>query len=148
MTHSDFSVTPLMEHTWNTVMHSVLGVSSFEASHGLPARSDTDLVKCNKIGHSKMINVADEETHLHCHTTIVKVLSHAKWSPLYHQNDVADTFATSNHCEGVVDRVLVDELEWVMYYDVQLTGDNHITKKSRRQFTQFGVTHHLMGKTF
>ena len=35
---------PLMEHTWNTVKHSVLGVSPFEASHGLPARSATDFV--------------------------------------------------------------------------------------------------------
>ena len=29
---------PLIEHTWNTTMHSVLGVSPFEAAHGLPAR--------------------------------------------------------------------------------------------------------------
>ena len=27
-----------MDHTWNTVMHSTLGVSPYEAAHGLPAR--------------------------------------------------------------------------------------------------------------
>ena len=28
-----------MEHIWNTTLHSTLGVSPFEAAHGLPARS-------------------------------------------------------------------------------------------------------------
>ena len=29
----------LIEHTWNSTMHSLLGVTPFEASHGLPAAS-------------------------------------------------------------------------------------------------------------
>ena len=33
---------PLIEHTWNTTVHSVLGVSPFEAAHGLPARGVAD----------------------------------------------------------------------------------------------------------
>ena len=33
---------PLIEHTWNTTVHSVLGVSPFEAAHGLPARVVAD----------------------------------------------------------------------------------------------------------
>ena len=32
----------LAEHTWNIMEHSVLGVSPFEAAHGLPARSAVD----------------------------------------------------------------------------------------------------------
>lgn len=33
---------PLIEHTWNTTKHSVLGVTPFEAAHGLPARAVAD----------------------------------------------------------------------------------------------------------
>ena len=32
----------LIEHTWNTTVHSLLGVSPFEAAHGLPAVSVTE----------------------------------------------------------------------------------------------------------
>ena len=44
----------LAEHTWNIMQHSVLGVSPFEAAHGLPARSLRDVPCLSKAGVSDM----------------------------------------------------------------------------------------------
>ena len=94
---------------------------------------DPDSDDSKRFHLGKVINVADGEAHLHCQVTKGKALSHAKWSPLYQRNNGEYTLADSKHSEPVVDRVPVDELEWVLHYDVQLTKDIRITKKSRRQ---------------
>ena len=96
----------------------------------------------------KVTNVADGEAHVHCYATSGKALSHASWKPLkqnakgkYHCGNVAPG-------ESVIDRIPVNEDEWVVHYNVQLAPNGRIDKRTRRQLQASKVTHHRIGHTF
>ena len=96
----------------------------------------------------KVMNIADGEAHLHCYTTSGKALSHAKWRPLYQNSRGVFKIGDVNHGETVVDRIPVDEDEWVLHYDVQLDENKRMLKRTRNQLEVNNVTHHRFGHTF
>ena len=50
--------------------------------------------------------------------------------------------------ESVIDRIPVNEEEWVLHYNVQLAANGRIEKRTRRQLQASKVTHHRIGHTF
>ncbi len=49
----------LIEHTWNTTVHTLLGVSPFEAAHGLPARSATEMLASARVVNTRNMDEDD-----------------------------------------------------------------------------------------
>ena len=96
----------------------------------------------------KVTNVADGEAHVHCYATAGKALSHAQWRPLYQDVKGAFTMKKTRQVEAVIDRIPVDEPEWVLHYAVQIGSDARISKRSRRQLEANKVTHHRLRHTF
>ena len=89
---------------------------------------DPDDVNSKHFHVGKVVNIADGEAHIHCYATHGKALSRAQWQTLY-QND-RGVYNTGNpaHGHAVVDQIPVDEDEWTLHYNVQLTNKGIITK--------------------
>ena len=93
-------------------------------------------------------NIADGIAHVHCHGTTGKALSRAKWKPLHQNTKGVFGLGDSGHGEAVMDQIPVDEPEWVLHYNVQLKDSSCLTKRTRRQLEDMGVTHHRLGHTY
>ena len=136
-------------HTYDYCL-STDSTTSFELDVFISYRDtdDSDDPDSKHFHLGKVVNVADEEAHVRCYATSGKALSHASWKPL------KQTTKGKYHCgsiapgEPVIDRIPVSEDEWVLHYNVQLTDNGRIEKRTRRQLQANKVTHHRIGHTF
>ena len=97
--------------------------TSFEIGAFIAYRDTDDPSSEDNKRFHLVTNVADGEAHVHCYATTGKALSHAQWRPLY--QDVKGAFSTkkARRAEAVIDRIPVDESEWVLHYAVQLNTE-------------------------
>ena len=124
--------------------------TSFEVGSFIAYRDtdDPDSEDSSRYHVGKVINVADGQAHVHCHATHGKALSRALWKPLYQNDNGVYAVGDPNHGDAVVDKIPVDEQEWVLHYNVQLNQKQRITKRSRKQLDGMNVDHHRLGHTF
>ena len=135
---------------WTRESHQTQRPPSFEVDRYVTYRDtdDPDSPDSQRYHLGRVINVTDDNTHVHCHATKGKIISHVQWSPLYQNDRGVYKIDDDRHGDPVIDQIPVVEEEWVLHYAVKLNPNHHITKQTRKQLAARAVTHHRLTNTF
>ena len=101
----------------------------------------------------KVVEVEDNKAVLLNYTTWSKNINTATFSIMYQQENT-QRYTTEKpkrnaREQEVVDRIDLDVADdYIDHYDVKLTRNMHLSKKSIRQLEQLGLKHHVLGETF
>ena len=101
----------------------------------------------------KVLSIEDDKATLLNYATFSNNLSNAKFSIMY-QEITTQRYTTQKpkrnaREQEVIDKVSLEEAEdYIDHYDIKVTKNMKIGKKSIRQLQRLGLKHHVLGRTF
>ena len=99
----------------------------------------------------KVVNVADGQAHLLNYATLSKNVALAKWAPLYQLPSGVYTLTKPKRGvkeAQVIDKIAVDDHDYVRCTNVQFTSAGKIAARFRRHLARKGFKHHVLGLTY